>query len=208
MNSIFQKCLGGGILVGSLCLSLDLQAQVTVDYSVAGIGQFTLQPATGTYPAPDTLTVSSYSSGPVVLDYGVPQTLELNAFDFYTAYGDGDRGGILFSLARDLSVDGGTPQSITHNGLDDYEGPYDTLNVYAGSLLAFTLPAGAGILYVSPLGATAGGPAPAPVFGDHLGEIDATFEVLPEHSVPDQGATGLLLGIGLGGLGILRRKIA
>jgi hypothetical protein len=208
MNSIFQKCLGGWILVSSWCLAFDSQAQVTIDYSVAGISQFTLLPGTGTYPAPDTLTVSSYSSGPVVLDYGVPQTLELNAIDFFTAYGDGDREGILFSLARDLSVDGGAPQSIIQNGLDDYEGPYDTLNVYAGSLLAFTLPAGAGTLYVSPLEATAGGPAPAPVFGDHLGDIDATFEVLPERSVPDQGATGLLLGIGLGGLGILRRRVA
>jgi len=208
MNSIFQKCLGGCFLPSILCLSLNSQAQVTVDYSVAGISQFTLLPATGTYPAPDTLTLSSYSSGPVVLDYGVPQTLELNPFNFNTAYGDGDRGGVLFSLARDLTVDGGTPLSITQNGLDDYEGPDDTLNVYTGSVLAFTLPAGAGTLYVSPLGATAGGPPPAPVYGDHLGDIDATFEVFPERSVPDQGATGLLLGIGLGGLGILRRRIA
>jgi len=198
-----KNYLCGFVMASALCLPSTLHANVVIDYTVQGISTFALPPGNGATPG-DTLTLSPYGTASLDLTYNVVQVGELNPFDFFTAL-SGGRGGIPVSLARNLTVNG-VSQSISQSAVNDYEQPYDTLTIDAGTALVFDLGA-AGTLTVTPLAAGAGGPSPATVLGDHNGEIDADFLVTPGSSVPDGGLTMGMLGAAIGGLSFFRRKL-
>jgi hypothetical protein len=155
-------------------------------------------------PSADSVSASA-NSGSVNLTVGVPSTIV--GFDAFT-YADGATLSLLtedipFDLSRDLTLNGVT-QLLNQNGDDNVTPGPDTFTVDIGSTTsAYNLGGGYTVdvtvdgdsFFASGVGAGATDP------------VNATF-TLEGPAAPDAGSTAILLGVGIAGLGALRRKLS
>ena len=204
-NTMKNKVLG---LIGAVVLSLTTTASAdTITYTVGSWGPATYQLSPGnlTYPG-DTLAMTGLTDQTLTLVPGTPVTAKLNDLIWTVGYqgisGMPSEGLFPFTVSRQITMVGGSPdQQVIQNGTLVIAFDYDqlTLNMAAGGPLTFDF--GSYTVEVTALGLD-------PINRGNLGptthEVKATFVL---HQVPDGGLTAMLLGMGMLGLGWVRRMV-
>jgi hypothetical protein len=193
-----MKYYGIRALLAITALGFVTAAQaLTIDYSVAGWGPVTL--ANNNTPG-DTVSLQDYSSL-LNLAANTPTVAQINTLVFDVNFTD-PAGSFPLNFNRSMTVNlvvGGIVQSGLFDSWYNYY-PYDAVVMNPGSTLTFDLGAN-GMVYVTPLAVELIGTN----IDQYTAPVNATFLWTPA-SVPDGGATLLLLGTALLGLAAFRRK--
>lgn len=171
---------------------------ITIEYSVASWGPVTL--ANGNNQPGDTISLQDYTNL-LMLDANTPTVAQINTLVFDVNYTD-PSGTFPLNFNRSMTVNlvvGGIVQSGFFDSWNLYF-PNDAVVMNPGSTLTFDLGAN-GIVYVTPLAVELIGTN----IEQYTAPVNATF-LWTSASVPDGGATLILLGTALLGLAGLRRK--
>jgi hypothetical protein len=167
---------------------------VTITYGVNGISTFTLAPST------DTLSLGAWGPTSLSLTPGVPVNANINTLTFNVGDSGTLVGNFSYPLTRLMSVTLGGTQTVGQIGDLSVTLAADQLTLLPGGTLSFNLPGY--ILDVTPLGLTT---AAFGVGGSGTYNVKGTFLLT---SVPDAGATCLLLGAAFTGVAVLRRRLS
>jgi len=171
----------------------------TITYSVGGWGPETYQ-LNSDWPG-DTVAFQAFS-GSLNLTPGVAAVGQINSLFWTVNYSaqppEIGVGEFDFTASRAMTVSAGSG-NVVQNGVLAVGADYDTLTVNGGSTVTFDL--GNYTLAVTPL---ATGPWQEGSLGTTSYEVDATFLL---NQVPDGGMTSMLLGMGMVGLGFVRRMV-
>jgi len=188
-------------LLSALVLSFVTTASaIAINYSVGSWGPQTFPIPGNPYPG-DAVEFQAYTGSltllPEVAAVGKINTL-LWTVDYSAPGPGGDNGDFTFSASRTMSIDSGNG-TVIQNGLLIVRSDADTLSLDPGATVSFNF--GTYVIDVTPLGQ---GPYVRGNLGTTSYDVNAEFVL---HQVPDGGLTAMLLGMGMLGLGWVRRMI-